>query len=299
MVPQDLNRINPYIISCTHVNRENSPPKGTVYKKRCVKWYELELILWGEGFIVTEGENLPALAGTLFFRRPGITVQGYPPYHCYMVVFDMIYDEKKSPQYSEPDFTKTDFSKNGNGGTYQPEALGFNVPDSIRPQAFTRVTELFLQLFNCYVENGVKNQFYLKTYLMQLLLQVYTDWQNSCILDDATRSVRMNYPKIMKIKEYIETNIRKRLKINELAQIANVSPNFLCSIFKKITGETIIDTINNEKIILAKMDLVNTDKRMKEISYDLGFENDTYFYTLFRKKSGISPSAYRYLHRLR
>jgi len=42
---------------------------------------------------------------------------------------------------------------------------------------------------------------------------------------------------------------------------------------------------------------MDTNKCVKEILFDLGFENDTYFFTLFKKKEGLSPLEYRERHR--
>ena len=43
----------------------------------------------------------------------------------------------------------------------------------------------------------------------------------------------------------------------------------------------------------AKRFLIESNKSIKEIAYECGFENDSYFYTLFKKTEGISPSAYQ------
>ncbi len=69
------------------LTRDNSPLKRVSYGKRTVTHYELELINWGSGEILTEGEPLATVADRLFIRWPGMQVEGFTPYFSYFVTF--------------------------------------------------------------------------------------------------------------------------------------------------------------------------------------------------------------------
>lgn len=97
-----------------------------------------------------------------------------------------------------------------------------------------------------------------------------------------------------KIKKYIEDNFRKEnLSLGEISRIFSMSPNYICRIFKEKTGTTLLNYINNLKILEAKKMLVQTDKKIWEISQELGYSNQYYFSMGFKKATGYSPKEYR------
>ncbi len=288
-----LDDIFPKVISCNHTNESNCPPYGTLYEERKVKWYELELILWGEGYIITEGAKLAVKKGDLLFRRPGMKVQGIPPYYCYLIVFDFVYSSEKESEYAEPDCL------NDINGTFSTLTCPteYDLPYIINFPQDSMLEDIFRNLYQYYLYDSLKSQFYLRTFLMQILMHTYSEWTKSRVLQCPSRSLLTNYPKVMDVKKYIDNNLQKSISLQELSEVAELSPNFLCNIFKRILGVNVTDYVNNCKINRAKKSLIDTNKSIKEIAVDLGFENDTYFYTLFKKKENISPLQYRERHR--
>lgn len=99
---------------------------------------------------------------------------------------------------------------------------------------------------------------------------------------------------VERIKEYIEKNYKKEnLSLAEILKIFSMSPNYICRIFKEKTGTTLLNYINNLKILEAKRMLVQTDKKIWEISQELGYSNQYYFSMGFKKATGYSPKEYR------
>jgi len=280
-----MNAINPYIIKCTYINADNCPPPNVTYEERIVKWHELEIILWGEGYIITEGIKIPVKKGDLLFRNPGITVQGISPYHCYLVVFDIVYNKNRESLYLDTNW----FNQQSGSKTSIP----FDLPYCISVQQLTRYELLFRLIYSQYITSGQTNQFYLKTYLMQLLMLADSEWSHSKMLQHPSRSIRANYAKVMEIKNYIDSHTTDRIKLDDLAVYVDLSRNFLCKIFKEILGCSIIEYVNLCKINRVKKELLDTHKSIKEICIDFGFENEPYFYSLFKKLEGIRPSEYR------
>lgn len=64
-------------------------------------------------------------------------------------------------------------------------------------------------------------------------------------------------------------------------------------VFKEYTGFSPLQYIQEVRISIAKDLLTNTSKSIKEISFELGYENKDYFFTVFKKVSGLTPVAYR------
>lgn len=99
---------------------------------------------------------------------------------------------------------------------------------------------------------------------------------------------------VLKIKKYIEENFREEnLSLGEIAKIFNMSPNYICRIFKERTGSTLINYISSLKILQAKKLLVETDMKIGEISSELGYSSQYYFSMGFKKATGYSPKEYR------
>ena len=86
------------------------------------------------------------------------------------------------------------------------------------------------------------------------------------------------------------------LCLNDIAASANVSPAYLSALFKKNQGISISDFITSQRISAAARYLSATSMSLKEISLKCGYANQYYFSTSFKKKMGITPSAYREQH---
>lgn len=93
---------------------------------------------------------------------------------------------------------------------------------------------------------------------------------------------------------YIKDNFDKKdLSLNEIALFVNVSPAYLSALFKKQIGENISTIITNIRIENACKLLENTNLSLKEISEKVGYINQYYFSSCFKKKMNKNPSIYR------
>ena len=95
------------------------------------------------------------------------------------------------------------------------------------------------------------------------------------------------------IRFEMRQNMEKELNLVELAQQHNVSYSFFRKMFKKYTGVSPGQYLLQLRIARAKELLVSSDKSIKEISYELGFQSIYYFSKIFKKKEGTSPSKFR------
>lgn len=79
----------------------------------------------------------------------------------------------------------------------------------------------------------------------------------------------------------------------KLAELTHMSYSRFRKIFKEYTGFAPSQYIQDVRINMAKELLTNTSKSIKEIAFDLGYENTDYFFTVFKKTSGMTPYNYR------
>lgn len=93
-----------------------------------------------------------------------------------------------------------------------------------------------------------------------------------------------------------DTLIQKGLPtVHDVADQLNVSPNYLSSLLKTLTGQSTQQHIHDKLIERAKEKLSTTDLSVNEIAYALGFEHAQSFSKLFRSKTKHSPLEFRQL----
>ena len=93
--------------------------------------------------------------------------------------------------------------------------------------------------------------------------------------------------------QYLSDNYRERITIDELAFIFRTNRATLCKEFKRATGKTIGEFINERKFEAAKRRILESEETFTSISEYLNFESIHYFTRFFKKMSGVSPSEFR------
>jgi AraC-type DNA-binding domain-containing proteins len=291
----DFSSINPYIIKAGWMNKASAIPPGTDFGQRCVRWHEIELTTWGEGKITTEGVDIPTVKGNLYFRRPGMVVRGFAPYYCYLIVFDIIYDTEKAGAYNDPEIMNYNDASNTLEETQRiyGNFCGMNFPNCFRTTKYDELVGLFKKVYEEILYQKRNSDLHAKTLLLQILTTAFEDYTLQNAETEMTRSYKVNLPKIQAIKKFIDGNPSKWFTLAELAKYSGLSRNFFCRIFHDISGETPVEYMNKQKINTAKRLLVETDCSTKEIAIELGFSNDSYFYSLFKKNTGLTPTEFK------
>ena len=103
------------------------------------------------------------------------------------------------------------------------------------------------------------------------------------------------------LSEYFESGQLQEKGIPSIEQIADtmlVSQRYLSDTLKKETGKTTTEHLHLHLIDEAKNILLQPNKNISEVAYELGFEYPPYFSRLFKKKEGLSPSEYREKYKL-
>lgn len=98
---------------------------------------------------------------------------------------------------------------------------------------------------------------------------------------------------IKRAVDYILLNYKEKLGVKAIAEYAGLSPNYLCSLFKKETGETLIHYISRIRVGSSLTLLANTELSVSEVAESVGFEDGNYFTRIFKKQMDMSPSEYR------
>lgn len=86
----------------------------------------------------------------------------------------------------------------------------------------------------------------------------------------------------------------QNLSIETIAPVVDMSPAYLGRIFKKGTSKSILQYMTDLRIDRAMQLLSSTNEPISEIAEKVGFINSSYFFTIFKKNRGITPSEYRH-----
>lgn len=94
-------------------------------------------------------------------------------------------------------------------------------------------------------------------------------------------------------EKFIKENYQYHLTLDEVAEKVHVSPAYLSRIFKEERNESFVRYLTKIRIENAKKLLSKTNLEIGLIASKVGFRNQNYFTTVFRKQEGITPSDYR------
>ena len=96
--------------------------------------------------------------------------------------------------------------------------------------------------------------------------------------------------------EYIYDHLHNRITVPMLAAHAGISPSYLSHLFAKEMGISVSSYIQSKKIETAQNMLCHSDYAISVISTTLAFPSQSYFTSVFREKTGKTPTQYRAEH---
>ena len=102
-----------------------------------------------------------------------------------------------------------------------------------------------------------------------------------------------NNKHIIEIIKYINEHIAEPISLSTLSSHVNLTKEYTSHIFKKETGKTITDYVNERKLMIAKEMVLSTDYPLTYISDRLGYENYSYFSKVFKKQFDTTPRILR------
>lgn len=116
--------------------------------------------------------------------------------------------------------------------------------------------------------------------------------KNPELLKSATIAKDSTSDRLKQVMEFIYQNYADRISIGDLARLLNMSEGHFIRFFRDAVRKTPIDYINYFRVKKA-VQLLQEDKKIIEVSGDVGFENVSYFVTVFKHYMGVTPGEYR------
>lgn len=101
---------------------------------------------------------------------------------------------------------------------------------------------------------------------------------------------------VSKIKEWLRLHACDGITPAGAAKELQYNSDYLNQLIRADTGMTLCTYINHIRLEEAKRLLINSNKTVSEIAYEVGFSDEKYFMKVFRKRENVTPSQYRNAH---
>ena len=105
--------------------------------------------------------------------------------------------------------------------------------------------------------------------------------------------MQKNYTMVEKINQYIREHYTEEIGRNEIAAKFYLAPEYLGKMYKKQAGMSLKEYLSEYRIEQAKILLKKGEVQVSDVAEAVGIDNFTYFSTLFKKYTGMSPNQYR------
>ena len=96
-----------------------------------------------------------------------------------------------------------------------------------------------------------------------------------------------------KIKRYIDENLTKDISLTSVSEYVGYSPTYVGKIFRQQYGVSYVDYLNSGRVSAAKKLLATTELSIKEIGFQVGFNNLQTYFRIFKKYTNTTPLQFR------
>ncbi len=147
---------------------------------------------------------------------------------------------------------------------------------------------LMLQITKCDLPDSLKKSF-LEAKVVELLVLILTKKTNKQSPIIAVDDAHHDYNAIKKVERYIQMNLKNKLTIPQLAQLAGCNTSKLKKEFKQEFNTTIFKHITQLRMQAAKELILKKNYTISQASYEVGYKNAQHFTVAFKKTFGFLP----------
>ncbi len=291
-----LERINPALITAYYFFPPERWRRGLALHSRTVTDYELEFVLSSDGGRqVIDGISYPVSEGDVIFRRPGETTRGFMRYDCICLIFSLDGTLPSLDEYpingAKPVQTRFD-----NPAIDATESLIPTGSDGIFRALFERVIGAFVNptAFAEVLEKACLAEI-LYRYL-RLAAQRANPGRDRAA--DASSLSAERLERLEETRSWMRENLATKITVADAASRAKLSEAYYHKCFTRAFAVTPAEYLASARLERARELLAATDMPIRAIAIESGFENESYFYRFFLKKTGQTPGAFRRSHRM-
>jgi AraC-like DNA-binding protein len=133
----------------------------------------------------------------------------------------------------------------------------------------------------------------IRTYVKQIIIRATRKWKKQNIDNDNVKIPSSELDVFRDFSRHLEIHFREKHNVADYADLLHIAPKTLTHKFKNLNLDSPNQFIINRILLEAKRLLFYTDKPVKEIAYNLGYEDPAYFNRLFTNKIGSTPTNFK------
>ncbi|MFQ3547354.1 MAG: AraC family transcriptional regulator [Termitinemataceae bacterium] len=245
---------------------------GEFFEAHCHKdegVYEFHLVIEGSGVFRNDDRDYPLEPGNLIFSLPEETHQAWSriPMVLYYCNFWL---------YPEDQNLKRALREHFQGRACMQAGRAANIIfEDIRRKAATQ---------DPWLRKSAEHQ--LVSYMYEILsgTEQQTSHHSKLYIDEALN--------------YMQARIRRSFDLDDLISRLGIDKSYFIRLFKKHMGTSPLRYYLNLKMDAAKDSLRNSEKPIRTIAQELGYEDEFYFSRVFKVYEGLSPHRYRRQHQV-
>lgn len=151
--------------------------------------------------------------------------------------------------------------------------------------------QLYIKMYNEYNHQDTGYVEILRAYVIELLVLIVRLFKKGKDSNDSMNHHRRQI--IENAMKYMMDNYDRDIRLEDLSMMSFFSRNYFCKLFKETTGITVSEYIQKIRIQEACKLLKGTDKSIMEISGLVGYHDIKFFNDVFKRNTGITPTAYK------
>lgn len=150
--------------------------------------------------------------------------------------------------------------------------------------------------------NQIKEELYAKdssseemirVYLKQTIIRATRAWKKQNLATEEIQVPLAEQDFFRNFSRLVEIHFREKHSVADYAELLNLAPKTLSQKLKKLNLENPNEIIKNRILLEAKRLLLFTQLSIKEVAYDLGYDDPAYFNRMFAQKTGTTPAAFK------
>ena len=189
---------------------------------------------------------------------------------------------------------KTNYPMNLSDGTENADPLEFFNKDirtiSLEPADREFAEMLLGRMFDAYRSDSPTKKAYLRVGLTQLLLFLR---ERGIYSDEESEYINSTHKMVSEITAYINKNYYEDITLASISERFYISSWYFSKTFKKTTGTSFTEYLNNVRVKEARKLLDKSDMSIADVSEAVGFNSNTHFDRVFKNVTGKSPMAYK------
>lgn len=245
--------------------------------ERIVRNYEFDFYLTSARTVYVDSKEIQITDGCVFLKQPGQTVCGVGDFNCYSLTIDF---SKTAPLEN---YTRS--------SAYVLEPVRENVLVSFLPTVLFPSNPKEFQT----VLEAISTQHQMNSEETHLLVSKLLFMMNTEACNYQLRTHKTHITATDKVIQYINTNFRENITLDELSDIVHLDKCYLIRIFKRQTGLSPMEYLQNHRLEYAEHLLLNINMSISEIAFSCGYNSPSFFSMQFKRKFLVPPKTYRNL----